>query len=82
MNQVTGTLVKIETTNNSPFGEQWWTLEIKGEQKKFALWEDWSVWPKRGQTITLNVNEKPAECSLGPYGTLRISPIAGLVKTN
>jgi hypothetical protein len=82
MRQVTGELVKIETTNNSPFGEQWWTLLVDGQEKKFALWEDWSNWPKRGTTITLDVRDKPAECILGYGSTLRISPVAGLVKSS
>ena len=25
---MTGTLISIETTRGSPFGEQWWTIEI------------------------------------------------------
>jgi hypothetical protein len=74
---MTGKLIKIETTRDSPFGEQWWTLEIEGEKKSFAMWEDISRWPRRGDVI--EIKETPRmECHTG-YGKIILEPCARLV---
>jgi hypothetical protein len=56
MDNMTGTVVDVEFTRGSPFGEQWWTFEINGEKKKFAMWLNLNSpnrWPRRGERVTI-----------------------------
>ena len=74
---MTGTLIEIRTTSGSPFGEQWWTIEVEGEKKSFAMWEDYTRWPKRGSTITVEQTQR-RECHTG-WGKIILDPCARLV---
>ena len=74
---MTGTLIKIETTQGSPFGHQWWTIEIEGKDQRFAMWENYTRWPKRGATITLEQTGRQ-ECHTG-HGKIILEPCARLV---
>jgi hypothetical protein len=78
MKDMTGKLVSIETTNG-PFGHQWWHIEIDGSVQRFAMWEDFSRWPKRGTTIEIQQTPR-RECHIG-YGGSKIilKPCARLV---
>lgn len=74
---MTGKLIKIETTQGSPFGHQWWTIEIEGKNHRFAMWEDYTRWPVRGTVI--EIKETPRmECHTG-YGKIILEPCARLV---
>lgn len=76
---MTGTLISIETTRGSPFGEQWWTIEIEGKRKSFAMWEDYTRWPKRGTEI--NIEQTPRmECHTG-HGKIILENCARLVSS-
>lgn len=74
---MTGTLIEIRTTSGSPFGEQWWTIEVEGEKKSFAMWEDYTRWPKRGSVVTVEPVGKH-ECHTG-WGKIILEPCARLV---
>lgn len=75
---MTGKLISIETTTGSPFGHQWWTIEIEGEKKSFAMWEDISKWPKRGTMIEFEETQR-MECHTGYNSKLILEPCARLV---
>lgn len=74
---MTGTLIEIKTTSGSPFGEQYWTLDVQGEKKTFAMWEDYARWPKRGSTITVEPVGRQ-ECHTG-WGKIVLDSCARLV---
>jgi hypothetical protein len=74
---MTGKLISIETTQGSPFGEQYWTIEIEGKNHRFAMWEDISRWPKRGSTITVEQTARQ-ECHTG-WGKIVLNSCARLV---
>jgi len=76
-NTMTGKLISIETTTGSPFGHQWWTIEIEGEKKSFAMWEDISRWPRRGNQVEIEPLPR-MECYTG-YGKIILEPCARLV---
>lgn len=73
-----GTLVTIETTQGSPFGHQWWTIEIEGKKQRFAMWEDWSRWPARGSVIEIEQTPRQ-ECHTGYNSKIILEPCARLV---
>ncbi len=79
---LTGTVIDVEFTRGSPFGEQWWTFEINGEKKKYAMWLNWNVparWPKRGEIVDINeLGER--KCYTGANSYVSCSPCADLVK--
>jgi hypothetical protein len=75
---MTGKLISIDTTTRSPFGHQWWTLEIEGEKKSFAMWEDISRWPARGTVIEIEQTQR-MECHTGALSKIILEPCARLV---
>ena len=75
---MTGKLVSIETTQGSPFGHQWWTIEVEGKAQRFAMWEDWSQWPARGTTVTIEETGQQ-ECHTGYNSKIMLRPCARLV---
>jgi hypothetical protein len=75
---MTGKLISIDTTTGSPFGHQWWTLEIEGEKKSFAMWEDISRWPARGTVIEIEQTQR-MECYTGALSKIILEPCARLV---
>jgi hypothetical protein len=80
---LTGTVVDVEFTRGSPFGEQWWTFDINGEKKKkYAMWLNFNSpdrWPRRGETVDINeLGER--KCSTGGGGYIICAPCADLVK--
>jgi len=75
---MTGKLIKIETTQGSPFGHQWWTLEIEGKNQRFAMWEDISQWPARGTTIEIEQTQR-MEAYTGAVSKIILEPCARLV---
>ena len=74
---MTGTLLKIETTSGSPFGEQYWTLMVDGEKKTFAMWEDYTRWPRVGSEVALEQTPR-RECHTG-WGKIILEQCAKLV---
>jgi hypothetical protein len=78
---MTGKLISIETTNGSPFGEQWWTIEIEGKKKSFAMWEDISRWPKRGTVVEIEQTQR-RECHTGALSKIILEPCARLVASD
>lgn len=75
------TVIDVEFTRGSPFGEQWWTFDVAGEKKKYAMWLNFNNdvrWPRRGDTVEIEeIGER--RCSTGGGGAIIVSPCADLI---
>ena len=75
---MTGKLIKIDTTQGSPFGHKWWTIEVEGKNQRFAMWEDISRWPARGNMVEIEPLPRK-ECHTGYGSKIILEPCARLV---
>jgi hypothetical protein len=76
-----GTVKSVRFTHGSPFGEQYWTLEVDGKDQTFAMWEDLKSdkWAKTGEKVEITL-QRDMECDVGRGSKLILRNCASIIK--
>jgi hypothetical protein len=76
-----GTVKSVRFTHGSPFGEQYWTLEIDGKDQTFAMWTclKSDKWAKVGEKVEISL-QQDMECHVGHGSKLILRNCASIVR--
>lgn len=75
-----GTVKNVRFTFGSPFGEQWWTIEVDGVDHSYAMWTDLrsKKWAKTGEKVEFKLLPD-ISCSYGS-GSINLRNCAEIMR--
>ncbi len=78
---ITGIVKGVRFTSGSPFGEQWWTIEVDGKDESFAMWMGLKspLWANKGQKVAIK-RLGDMKCHTGGGGYIVLRNTAAIVE--